>query len=304
MSDSEYYPELYMIIFCFLIIYTVSAAALEHFNFHYIHESGIAIILGIGLGLFLVVASGDSALTFDETTFFYFILPPIIFEAGFSLDRKEFSKNFSYIFIFGVLGTFVNFFVILYLSYWISELGWVYIQSSTDPTRTHTTVSLSMKDCFYFAATTCATDTVAAVTIIKAKKYPKLYSILFGESTLNDAVAVILFQVFETLSNKKNITIDIDVFDTIIGQFFLIGSLSLIIGIIFGLICALVLKYMKFVKISPIFEISCIFFLAYVSYIFCRYFDLSGIISLLVCGIAMAHYSFHNLTLTAKLSTG
>jgi len=39
----------------------------------------------------------------------------------------------------------------------------------------------------------CASDAVAALTIIKADKYPKLFSIVFGEGLLNDAVSIIIF---------------------------------------------------------------------------------------------------------------
>ena len=45
-----------------------------------------------------------------------------------------------------------------------------------------------------FSATICATDSVAALTMIKPQKYPKLFSIVFGEGMVNDAVAIILFR--------------------------------------------------------------------------------------------------------------
>lgn len=44
-------------------------------------------------------------MTFDANFFFYFILPPIIFAAGYNMKRKEFFKNFTNIAIFGVGST-------------------------------------------------------------------------------------------------------------------------------------------------------------------------------------------------------
>jgi NhaP-type Na+/H+ or K+/H+ antiporter len=44
-----------------------------------------------------------------------------------------------------------------------------------------------------FAATICATDSVAALTMIKADLYPKLFSVVFGEGMVNDAVSIIIF---------------------------------------------------------------------------------------------------------------
>lgn len=46
-----------------------------------------------------------------------------------------------------------------------------------------------------YSATICASDSVAALTMIKPAKYPKLFSIIFGEGMINDAVAIILFKV-------------------------------------------------------------------------------------------------------------
>ena len=40
----------------------------------------------------------------------------------------------------------------------------------------------------------CSSDVVAAVSLIKYEEQPDLYSIVFGEGIVNDAVALILFQ--------------------------------------------------------------------------------------------------------------
>ena len=39
----------------------------------------------------------------------------------------------------------------------------------------------------------CCSDTVAAVSIIKFDEQPMLFSIVFGEGIVNDAVSIILF---------------------------------------------------------------------------------------------------------------
>ena len=49
------------------------------------------------------------------------------------------------------------------------------------------------------ASVLCATDTVAALTIVREKSYPTLNSILFGEGVVNDAVAILLFHAVEGL---------------------------------------------------------------------------------------------------------
>lgn len=45
----------------------------------------------------------------------------------------------------------------------------------------------------------CATDTVAANSLIRVDKFPVLNAVLFGEGILNDAVAIILFGTISKL---------------------------------------------------------------------------------------------------------
>lgn len=53
--------------------------------------------------------------------FFTFILPPIIFAAGYNLRRNTFFKYFSYIFLFGVCGTIITFCVVAPLTYFANK---------------------------------------------------------------------------------------------------------------------------------------------------------------------------------------
>jgi len=58
-----------------------------------------------------------------------------------------------------------------------------------------------------FSATICATDSVAALTLIKPLQYPKLFSVIFGEGMINDAVAIILFKVVGKYKLNKVISL-------------------------------------------------------------------------------------------------
>ena len=66
---------------------------------------------------------------------------------------------------------------------------------------------LSNVECLVLASVLCATDTVAALTIVKEREFPQLYSIMFGEGIVNDAVSILIFEtimkVFDS-SKKKN----------------------------------------------------------------------------------------------------
>lgn len=54
----------------------------------------------------------------------------------------------------------------------------------------------SPKEALLFGSLLSATDPVATLAVLgQLKVEPQLYSIIFGESVLNDAVAIVLFQV-------------------------------------------------------------------------------------------------------------
>ena len=118
-----------------------------------------------------------------------FILPPIIFAAGYNLKKTNFVKNFGYITLFGVIGTIISFSILsVLIIFWNNQLH----DHGSDK-------RLLNKECLLLAAVLCATDTVAALTIVKEKSFPTLNSILFGEGVVNDAVAILLFHAVEEL---------------------------------------------------------------------------------------------------------
>lgn len=122
----------------------------------------------------------------------------MIFAGGYNLKKRKFFENFSYITIFGAIGTLVTFLIIYGLTYLINSLSNLniltidLIRSWTDFDKI---IVLSNSLIIKYSATICASDSVAALTMIKPNKYPKLFSVVFGEGMINDAVAIILFTV-------------------------------------------------------------------------------------------------------------
>ena len=104
-----------------LFIYTVTGPIFEKINFHYMHESGLCMIIGVLITFFSMIIGPGPDLTktieFNENIFFTFVLPPIIFSAGYNLRRTSFFKYFMYIISFGVVGTVICFLVVTPLTY-------------------------------------------------------------------------------------------------------------------------------------------------------------------------------------------
>jgi NhaP-type Na+/H+ or K+/H+ antiporter len=78
----------------------------------WIHESSIAALLGVLVGGLLKLLDG-AAVRFDSNLFFYLVLPPVIFSAGYTLKRRKFFRYFQTIVV--VLGTGFGYYYIFFL---------------------------------------------------------------------------------------------------------------------------------------------------------------------------------------------
>ena len=172
-------------IFLLLLFYTFASVYIKKWNLKFIHQTGIAILFGLLMGY--VLYRYDVTVNFDETLFFYFLLPPIIFAAGYNMKRRRFFRNLGYIGLYGILGTVLSFVIIGVLTYHFSDLGYVVnIHGSVE--------KLSINEALALGSVLAASDVVAVLTIINETQQPKLHSILFGEGIINDAIAIILFR--------------------------------------------------------------------------------------------------------------
>ena len=88
----------------------------------------------------------------------------------------------------------------------------------------------------------------------------------------------------------------------------MLGVISVLIGLIYGVIVSLIFKHLRFMTVSPIIETFIIFSLCLTAYFTSELLviggiQMSGIISLLTCGIFNAHYSYYNLSPQGKIAT-
>lgn len=108
------------------------------------------------------------------------------------------------------------------------------------------------------------------------KVEPKLYTVIFGESILNDAIAIVLFetaQMYKPGSASGPLTA-LSIFEAI-GIFLLVFFGSLVIGVAVGIGTALALKYTH-VRRQPKIESCLIILIAYSSYFFANGVYMSG----------------------------
>lgn len=83
----------------------------------------------------------------------------------------------------------------------------------------------------------------------------------------------------------------------------MLGILSILIGLFFGVLSSLIFKHLRFFTHSAVTETCVLFIFAFLTYFVSEILEQSGMISLLTCGITMAHYTWYNLSPQGKTVT-
>uniref|UniRef100_A0A6B2L1F4 Sodium/hydrogen exchanger n=1 Tax=Arcella intermedia TaxID=1963864 RepID=A0A6B2L1F4_9EUKA len=281
-----------MILLATILVSFMIGYVLQKTRFKYLSEAGGAMILGMLVGGIIryTISQGklQNVMIFDQSTFFLILLPPIIFESGYNMRRSSFFYNMGSILLFAFVGTIISMLVSGVLIYFVSGiLKW-------------TSREFSILDSMIFGAVISATDPVTVLSIFQTLKVDKdLYANVFGESVLNDAVAIVLYRTLigfiDTPFSSSNIWFAVLDFMRI---FF--GSFS--IGLVVALLCSLLLKFTALFE-HPNLEMVIIILYAFSSYLLSEGLRLSGIVSILFCGITMAHYTYPSLSKESQFTT-
>jgi NhaP-type Na+/H+ or K+/H+ antiporter len=286
-----------------LFLYMLFGALLEKMHSPVGHEASILVLVGLIISYVsfqLGFNDFNKIMTFDENFFFYFVLPPIIFAAGYNMKRKEFFKNFKNILLLGLFSTILQFVVFTFFTWIVVEMDILWKFSLE--TGVYEPFTLSIMEIMLMCSLLVCTDAVAAVSIVKYEEQPKLFSLIFGEGITNDAVCIILFNTVYEYAGPHSEFTSMTPFKVVYG-FVKLGFFSIFIGVFFGVLSAYVLKKFRFLTVNPVMETNLVFVFGYLSYCVTELFHYSGIIALLVAGVVMAKYSWYNLSPQAKQVT-
>jgi len=259
-------------------------------KFHYLPESLAMVFLGAIVGMIMMTlpeAETKRIEAFSPTMFFLVLLPPIIFESGYNLHKGNFFQNIGSILVFAILGTAISAFIVG---------GGVYLLGLAD-----VVYKLDFIQSFAFGSLISAVDPVATLAIFQVLDVdPVLNMLVFGESVLNDAVAIVMtIAVIESDSNA-----DIGIMGQLgggISRFFGVFFGSAAIGILVALLSSLVLKHIDMYT-NPSLEFALMLCFIYTPYALAEGVHLSGIMSILFCGLVMSHYTHYNLSPVTQIT--
>jgi solute carrier family 9 (sodium/hydrogen exchanger), member 8 len=269
-----------------LVLCVVTSYLMLQYDWSFLPDCIAYVLLGALVGSLLRVFGSGNALGItlpNQEQFFIFILPPIMFEAGYSLSKSDFFSEAGSICMFAIPGTIISALVFGLCIYATGLLG--------------ASFSFSFWEAMTFGALLSAVDPVATIAVFSALNVNKtLHFLVFGESVLNDAVAIVLYRTFAKLIGAETYHSY-----SIVLDFVRIFFGSAILGALSGVIAALVLKHTKLYR-NPSLEMSFFFLMAYLPYFMCDGLELSGIMGILVNGVVLAHYAHHNLSKVTQIS--
>ncbi|XP_054619071.1 sodium/hydrogen exchanger 1b isoform X1 [Dunckerocampus dactyliophorus] len=242
-------------------------------------ESCLLIFVGLLVGG-VIKAIRETAPFLDTKLFFLYLLPPIILDAGYFLPIRPFMENLGTILVFAVVGTLWNAFFIGGVMYGVCRLEGAQL------------AGVDLLSCLLFGAIVSAVDPVAVLAVFEEIHINELLHILvFGESLLNDAVTVVLYHLFEEFSHVGVVTVA----DALLGVlcFFVVSCGGILVGAIYGILGAFTSRFTSHSRvIEPLF----VFLYSYMAYLSAEVFHLSGIMSLIACGVVMRPYVEANIS--------
>mmetsp|Transcript_26080 Transcript_26080/g.71825 ORF Transcript_26080/g.71825 Transcript_26080/m.71825 type:complete len:730 (-) Transcript_26080:49-2238(-) len=250
-------------------------------GWQWIPDAGACILVGALVGGILrIIWTADlvnTRMIFNNNLFLQILLPPIIFEAALSIDKRAFRRDLFPILTFAIAGTVLSAVAIGYITYHLSALG-----SGT---------ALPLLESLLFGALISSIDPVATLSIMSGVGVGQgdtLYTLVFGESLLNDGVAIVLFDSLVRHIGDEDVVGNAALRGVLV-HFLMVTVGSLLVGVACGALCTFYFWAMKG-KNSAVSE-GCVFFTwALIPYYIADAFELSGIISIGTMGFMLDYF--------------
>ncbi|KAA0716002.1 Sodium/hydrogen exchanger 2 [Triplophysa tibetana] len=162
--------------------------------------------------------------------FFLYMLPLIVLDSGYFMPTRPFFENFGTVLWFAVVGTLWNSIGIGISLFGICQIEAFGVQD------------INLQENLLFASIISAVEPVAVLTVFEdISVHEQLHIVVFGESLFNDAVTVVLYNLFNHVAELHVVEAG-DVFLGI-ARFFVVGLGGMMFGLLFGFVAAFTTRF-------------------------------------------------------------
>jgi len=271
LSDRRLFVGVAIIALCGLI-----KSLIRHYHIRWLPEAAGCILVGVTAGYILTFYPHND-ISFDGNLFLRIMVPPIVFEAALSIDKRSFSRHVVPILFYAVLGTLVATSVTAFIVHEGSKL----LHCETIP----------YAEALTFGALISSIDPIAALSVLSnmgMTDKDTVYVVIVGESLLNDGVAIVLFETLVHFLDDDMI-VDSHAVTAAAIHFAVVFIGSLLIGIGYGLCCTLY-YWTMFGCQTPLVEVLMFLCWALLPYYVCDGIEWSGIVAVVAVGFIMDMY--------------
>jgi NhaP-type Na+/H+ or K+/H+ antiporter len=251
---------------------------IRHFRILWLPEAAGCILVGVLSG-YVLMFTPYRHMSFDGNWFLRILVPPIIFEAALSIDKRSFKRHFVPIIIYAVVGTLVATIITALVVHYGTGMfsGWC--------------IQIPYVEALTFGALISSIDPIAVLSVLSnmgMTDTDTIYVLIFGESLLNDGVAIVLFHTLEHFLDE-NLIIDGEAVSEAIKHFFVVAVGSLLVGVASGMLSTVYFWVFHGCQ-TPLVEVLMFFCWALLPYYVCDGIGWSGIVAAVAVGFVMDLY--------------
>jgi len=273
LSDRRLFVGVMVVAFCGLV-----KSLIRHFSIRWLPEAAGCILVGVSAGYILTFYPHHD-ISFDGNWFLRIMVPPIVFEAALSIDKRSFSRHIVPILFYAVIGTLIATGATAFVVHEGSKLLHGLCETIPYP------------EALAFGALISSIDPIAVLSVLSnmgMTDQDTIYVVIFGESLLNDGVAIVLFETLVHFMDD-NMIVDGNAVTAAAIHFIVVFIGSLLIGIGYGLCCTLYYWIMIGCQ-TPLVEVLMFCCWALLPYYVCDGIEWSGIVAVVAAGFLMDMY--------------
>lgn len=272
-SDSRLLVIVFVITVCGMV-----KSIIRFFNIRWLPEAGGCILVGV-MGYIIMQDIPHVQIAFDGDMFLRIMVPPIVFEAAVKINKRSFQRHVIPITIYAIVGTLISTTLTAAILHKGSGMmaGWC--------------TTIPIKESLIFGALISSIDPIAVLSVLNnmgMTDSDTIYVLIFGESLLNDGIAIVLFQTLVHFLDES-LVIDAEAVIDAIMHFVVVALGSLTVGIASGA-CATVYFAVMHGCQTPMVEVIMFFCWAFIPYYICDMVEWSGIVAIVANGFVMDLY--------------
>ncbi len=260
-------PEMLLVSSAILLLAMIAASLCRHLPIPY---TVLLVITGLMLNFFSETLSEFGIYHFEELSLtsdlvLFIFLPALVFESALLLDARALLRNSVSILVLAIVGMLIST-VLVGIGIWWS-------------------LELQIMVALLFGSLISATDPVAVVALFKELGVSKRLNILVeGESLMNDATAIVLFNILLLMLTKTDFLVSDGVLA--VQQFLKVFIGGALVGVVIGLLMSELLVRLYHGNQSIPVVLSLI--LAYASFIIAEHeFHVSGVMAVLTAAMCL-----------------